>query len=69
MHTLKFLHFYLFWSAFNFFLIFKFIYFESDRDSTSQGGAEREGKRESQAGSAMPAQSPTWGTNPQTVRS
>ena len=44
---------------------FKFIYFERDRDSMSGGGAERErGERESQAGSALPAQSPTRGSNP-----
>ena len=42
-----------------------FIYFERDRDSTSGGGTEREGDRESQAGSVLPAQSPTWGSNSQ----
>ena len=35
----------------------------------SWGGAEREGERESQAGSAPPAQNPTQGLIPQTVRS
>ena len=35
-----------------------FIYFERDRDSVSGGGAEREGERESQAGSKLSAQSP-----------
>ena len=32
-------------------------------------GREREGERESQADSVLSTQSPTWGSNPQTVRS
>ena len=36
---------------------------------TSRGGAERERERESQAGSELSAQSPTWGLDSQTVRS
>ena len=32
-------------------------------------GAEREGERDYQAGSALSAQSPTWGLNPWTMRS
>ena len=38
-----------------------FIYFETDRDNVSGGGTEREG--ESQAGSALSAWSPMWGSN------
>ena len=37
----------VFWTRF----FFKFIYFERNRESVSGGGAEREGKRESQTGS------------------
>ena len=43
-----------------------FIYFERETDkraSTSGGGAEREGKRESQAGSELPGRSWMWGSN------
>ena len=47
----------------------KFIYFERERKrervTTSRGGTERE----SQAGSALSAQSPMWGLNSLTVRS
>ena len=35
-----------------------------DRDSMSKTGAEREGERESQAGSALPGQNPTRGRKP-----
>ena len=49
------------------FFFFKFIYLE--RESANREGAETEGERESQAGSELSAQSPTWGSNPQTVRS
>ena len=55
-----------------YFYLFKclFIYFrESERETASGGGAEREGERESTAGSERSAQSPTWGSNPRTVRS
>ena len=44
---------------------FKFIYFEGEGESRSRGGAERE----SQAGSTISAQSPTWGSISQTIRS
>ena len=44
---------------------FKFIYFERERERQNMGGAERKGERKSQAGSALSAQSPTWGSNPQ----
>ena len=52
-----------------FFLMF--IYFERERASLCMwlGGAEREGERESQAGSALSAQSLMRGPNSQTVRS
>ena len=41
-----------------------------ERQSVSMGGAEREGNTESEApGSELSAQSPTRGSNPQTVRS
>ena len=41
-----------------------FIYFgDRERQSMNGGGAEREGDRESQAGSALPAHSPMWGSN------
>ena len=52
-------------ARFIYFFKFVFIYFERDRDSTSGGGAEREGDRESQAGSALSAWSPLWGSNSQ----
>ena len=48
---------------------FKFIYFERDRDSSSGGGAERKGAKESQAGSSPSAQSPVQGSSSPTVRS
>ena len=48
-------------------IFFKFIYFERERGR--EGGADREGERESQAGSTLPAQSPTWGSNLRTLRS
>ena len=45
--------------------------FERDRDrhTVSRGRADREGDTESEAGSELSAQSPTQGSNPQTVRS
>ena len=48
-----------------------FIHFERERACTSWGGAEREREREreSQADSVLSAQTPMWGSNPQTVRS
>ena len=43
---------------------------ETERQSMSGGGAEREGDRESKADSkAVTAQSPAWGLNPRTTRS
>ena len=53
--------------------ILKFIYFERERERererecVSGGGVERE--RESQAGSQLSVQSPTWGSVSQTMRS
>ena len=47
----------------------KFIYFERERERENKGGAEREGKRESQSDSFLSAQSPMRGSNPQTMRS
>ena len=38
-------------------------------DRESKGGAEREGDRESQAGSTLSGWSPIWGSNPPTMRS
>ena len=40
-----------------------------ERESMSSGGAKRKGDRESQAGSTLSAQSLTWDSIPQTVRS
>ena len=57
------------------FFFFLNVYFISEgereraRQSTSRGGAEREGDTESEAGSRLSAQSPTRGSNPHTVRS
>ena len=49
---------------------FKFIYFiEREKERVSKEGAEREGERESQAGSVLSVQSLVWGLNPRTVRS
>ena len=54
-----------------YFLLRLLIYFERQRhrQSTSRGGAEREGDRESQAGSEPSAQSLMWGSNSGTVGS
>ena len=48
---------YLFIYLFIFIYLFKSLltYFERDRDSASEGGAEREGEGESQVGSMLPA--------------
>ena len=56
------------------FQFLKFICFERERERERERtwagvGAEREGRRESQEGSTLSAQSPTWGQNPRTVRS
>ena len=54
----------------SFFLIYLLIYFEREREreraSMSGGAAEREGERESKAGSKLSAQSPTRGSIPRT---
>ena len=53
-------------------MFFNFIYFGgSERQRTSGAGAESEGDPEFEAGSSseLSAQCPTWGLNPQTVRS
>ena len=42
---------------------------ERERERMSRGGAEREGDRGSEAGSALSPQSPTRGSNSQTTRS
>ena len=52
-----------------FYLTLKKIFTLRKRESTGEGGARREGERESQAGSALSAQSPMRGLNSQTVRS
>ena len=41
-----------------------FLMFIFEREKKSRGGAEREGDRGSEAGSALTTQSPTWGSNP-----
>ena len=45
--------------------------FKTERERESNGGVEREGEgeRESQAGFALSAQNPTWGSIPRTTRS
>ena len=47
-------------------IFFKFIYFERERERerehVSRRGTERKGERESQAGSALSAQSVRWGS-------
>ena len=48
------------------FLLFKLIYFERQ---SRRGTEEREGERESQAGSVLSVHSPMRGLNPRTVRS
>ena len=46
---------------YNFFKAYLFI-LEKDSDSVSRERAVREGEREPQVGSALSAQSPTWGS-------
>ena len=41
---------------------------ETDRQSMSRGGAEREGDTESKVGSELSTQNPMWGLNLQTTR-
>ena len=48
------------------FNFFKFIYFERE---SGGGEGQREREKEFQARSALSVQSPTWGSNSQTVRS
>ena len=45
-----------------------FIYLFSERAWAGEWQREREGDRESQAGSALPAWGPMQGSNPQTVK-
>ena len=48
------------------------IIFEREREreqAHGQSRAEREGNRESEAGSALSAKSPMWGLNPRIMRS
>ena len=42
---------------------------ERETESVSRGGAESEGDRGSEAGSVLTAESPTWDSGSQTVRS
>ena len=51
--------------VYSFFFLSLFLLFLRETDIVSGGGAEIEGDRESQAGSALPAQSPLQGLNPQ----
>ena len=43
--------------------------FEREREQAGAGEEQRERERESQAGSALSAKSPRWGSNQPTVRS
>ena len=43
--------------------------FERERESVSEGGAESEGDRGSEAGSVLTADNPMHGSNSKTVRS
>ena len=48
--------------------LFKYLFISLERvGQCEQGGAQREGDRESQAGSVLSVQSPKWGSIPQTV--
>ena len=51
------------------FFFFKFTYLFRERMCTWAGKEQIERERESQAGTMLSAQSPTWGSNPQTKRS
>ena len=42
---------------------------ERERQNVSRRGAETDGDTESEAGSKLSAQSPTWGSNSRTMRS
>ena len=53
---------------FLFYFIFKFIYFEKEREKAQVREGQREVETESQADSAVSAQSPMWGLNSRTVR-
>ena len=48
------------------FFVSLFIYFEEEREC--EGGSDRYVERESQASYALSVQSPTWGSNSQTMR-
>ena len=49
--------------------LFKFyLFILRERECACVGGAESEGERESQAGTPLLAQDPTWGLKPCTVR-
>ena len=55
---------------FFFFSVFQaYLFILREKESRSAGGEEREGERESQAGTEPSAQSPMWGLNPCTMRS
>ena len=61
----------LYRNTIDFFNVYLFL---RDRDrerqrETAWGGSEREGDRDSEAGSMLLAQTPVWGLNPQTMRS
>ena len=57
--------------AFFFFLMLIYLFreSESEREHVRRGGAEKEGERESQVGSTLSAQSPTWDSTSRTMRS
>ena len=57
-----------FLNFFSFFNVYLFLR-QRERQSVSGGEAEREGDTESEAGSELSAQNPTWGSNSQTSRS
>ena len=52
-----------------FFFLNAYLFILRERESTHTGGAEREGDRESQAGSTLSSQSLMWGSNSWTERS
>ena len=56
-------------SSIIFLMFILFIFRDRDKERVSREGAEREGESESQAGSILSAQSPTWSLIPQPVRS
>ena len=50
-------------------LLLRFIYFKRERVSVKEGGAGSEGERERSPSSKLSAQSPTWGSVSQSMRS